>query len=456
MEAYLGIDFGTSGARAIAVHQESALHQPSAISPTPQILYEQSLAFTSTQEARDPLVWKAALFELVGGIPKAVRSQLRAIAINGTSSTVLLCDSQGEPLLPPMMYSDKGSSERLDQLCTIAPPNHCVLGVSSSLVKLLTFQRAPEWTKAKYFLHQADWLSFLLHGKLGISDYHNALKLGYDPATETYPDWFDRPLLQPLRPYLPQVLPPGTLIGTIAPAVSAQLDLPFDCQFRAGTTDSIAAFLASGVTHPGEAVTSLGSTLVLKLLSRERIDCAEHGIYSHRLGHLWLAGGASNTGGAVLAHFFSPQELVRISQYIDPTQESPLHYYPLLTPGERFPANQPDLQPQIEPRPASDAEFLHGLLESLTRIETQGYRLLEQLGASRLQQVFTAGGGAKNEVWQTIRQRQLQVPVGRSPQDEAAYGTALLALGGRAMCAENPKDEGDDSNTPPNQERNTP
>jgi D-ribulokinase len=418
MEAYLGIDFGTSGARAIA------------ISPTSQILHEQSLAFASAQDARDPMVWKTVLFELVGSIPKEVRSQLRAIAINGTSSTVLLCNSQGKPLLPPMMYGDKGSAELLEQLCTVTPPNHCVLSASSSLVKLLTFQTQPEWAKAKYLLHQADWLSFLLHGKLGISDYHNALKLGYDPATETYPDWFGVPPLQPLQPYLPQVLPPGALIGTVAPDVSVQLDLPLNCQIRAGTTDSIAAFLASGATHPGEAVTSLGSTLVLKLLSQKRIDSAEYGIYSHRLGNLWLAGGASNTGGAVLAHFFSPQALMQLSQSIDPTQESPLHYYPLLTLGERFPTNQPDLQPQLEPRPASDREFLHGLLESLARIEAQGYRLLGQLGASGLKRVFTAGGGAKNEVWQTIRQRQLQVPIGRSPQDEAAYGTALLALRG--------------------------
>jgi D-ribulokinase len=424
MEAYLGLDFGTSGARAIAIHQTSNL------SSTPQILHEQSLAFASARDARDPMVWKMVLFELVGSIPKAVRSQLRAIAINGTSSTVLLCDPQGEPLLPPMMYSDKGNPALLDRLSTIAPAHHCVLSASSSLVKLLTFQTQAEWANAKYFLHQADWLSFLLHGQLGISDYHNSLKLGYDPATQAYPAWFCALLLQPLQTLLPKVLPPGTAIGTVSPTVCAQLDLPLNCQVSAGTTDSIAAFLASGATHLGEAVTSLGSTLVLKLLSRQRIDCAEYGIYSHRLGHLWLAGGASNTGGAVLAHFFSPQDLVQLNQHIDPTQDSPLHYYPLLTSGERFPSNQPDLQPRLEPRPTSDAEFLHGLLESLARIEAQGYQLLEQLGASRLQQVFTAGGGAKNEVWQTIRQRQLQVDVRRSPQDEAAYGTALLALRG--------------------------
>jgi D-ribulokinase len=434
MNAYLGLDFGTSGARAIAVHQASA------ISTTTQILHKQSLAFASAHDAREPMVWKAALFELVGGLPTEVRSQLRAITINGTSSTVLLCDLQGKPLLPPMIYSDKGSPALLKQLCAVAPSNHCVLSTSSSLVKLLTFQTQPECSQAKYFLHQADWLSFLLHGQLGLSDYHNSLKLGYDPATETYPDWFAAPLLQPLQLLLPKVLPPGTAIGTVSPAITAQLELPPDCEIRAGTTDSIAAFLASGATAPGEAVTSLGSTLVLKLLSQKRIDSAEHGIYSHRLGNLWLAGGASNTGGAVLAHFFLPQDLVQLSQHIDPTQESPLHYYPLLTPGERFPANQPNLQPKLEPRPASDTEFLHGLLESLARIETQGYRLLEQLGASPLQQVLTAGGGAKNEVWQAIRQRQLKVPVVRSPQDEAAYGTALLALRGSEVlpyrCAE--------------------
>jgi D-ribulokinase len=431
MDAYLGLDFGTSGARAIAIHQTSNL------SPTPQILHEQSLAFDSAHDARNPMVWKTALFELVGSIPKVARSQLKAIAINGTSSTVLLCNSQGEPLLPPMMYGDKGSPDLLEQLCAVSPPNHCVRSTSSSLVKLLTFQTQPECSQAKYFLHQADWLSFLLHGQLGLSDYHNSLKLGYDPATETYPDWFVAPLLQPLQLLLPKVLPPGTVIGTVSSAITAQLALPPDCEIRAGTTDSIAAFLASEAIAPGEAVTSLGSTLVLKLLSQKRIDSAEHGIYSHRLGNLWLAGGASNTGGAVLAHFFSPQDLAQLSQHIDPTQESPLHYYPLLTPGERFPANQPDLQPKLEPRPASNTEFLHGLLESLARIEAQGYRLLEQLGASPLQQVLTAGGGAKNEVWQAIRQRQLKAPVGRSPQHEAAYGTALLALRG-TECLPNP------------------
>jgi sugar (pentulose or hexulose) kinase len=287
-------------------------------------------------------------------------------------------------------------------------------------------QELPSFAKARYLLHQADWLGFLLHGKLGISDYHNALKLGYDVEKLQYPEWLEQ-LQIPLQ--LPQVLAPGTAICELCPQIVAEFAFKSDCLVVAGTTDSIAAFLASGAKSPGEAVTSLGSTLVLKLLSRHKIEDARYGIYSHRLGDLWLTGGASNTGGAVLKHFFSDVELVRLSAEIDPTQASDLDYYPLLKPGDRFPINNPQLLPRLEPRPDDNKEFLYGLLESMARIETRGYELLQKLGADPLTHIYTAGGGAANPAWTVIRQRCLKVPIVSSINTEAAYGTALLAMG---------------------------
>jgi sugar (pentulose or hexulose) kinase len=56
--------------------------------------------------------------------------------------------------------------------------------------------------------------------------------------------------------------------------------------------------------------------------------------------------------------------------------------------------------------------------------------LLKELGATEVDQVFTAGGGAKNEKWTKIRERMLGLPVSRADQTEAAYGTALLAKKG--------------------------
>jgi sugar (pentulose or hexulose) kinase len=359
-----------------------------------------------------------------------LRGEIGAIAINGTSSTILLTDGAGKPVDAPLLYNDGRGAVVLERLSRIAPANHTVLSATSSLAKLLWMQELPDFAKARYLLHQADWLGFLLHGKLGISDYHNALKLGYDVEKLQYPAWLEQ-LEIPLQ--LPQVLAPGTAIGELLPQIAADFGFKGDCLVVAGTTDSIAAFLASGAKFPGEAVTSLGSTLVLKLLSRHRIEDARYGIYSHRLGDLWLTGGASNTGGAILKHFFSDVELVRLSAEIDPTQASVLDYYPLLKPGDRFPINDPQLLPKLEPRPDQPQEFLHGLLESMARIETRGYELLQNLGADPLTHIYTAGGGAANSTWTAIRQRYLKVPIVSSKNTEAAYGTALLAMGNKLI-----------------------
>ncbi|PZD74155.1 L-fuculokinase [Acaryochloris thomasi RCC1774] len=414
----LGIDFGTSGARAIVIDPDCCVRA------------EVKSAFAEVDPAERASVWKTTLFELIGDLPIDVRAQLTQIAINGTSSTILLCNAQGEPLHPAVLYNETCDPEDLDLLDAIVPLGHTVLSASSSLAKFLTLSRQTDFSDAHALMHQADWLAYQLHGCLGISDYHNSLKLGYDPAIETYPDWFQDEQLRFLLPLLPRVIAPGTPIAPVQPAIAQRFDLPPHCQICAGTTDSIAAFLASGASYPGEAVTSLGSTLVLKLLSQTRIDQAQYGIYSHRFGQQWLVGGASNTGGAVLQQYFSTAELASLSALIDPQVVSPLDYYPLLKPGERFPINDPDLQPRLQPRPDQPAAFLHGLLESLARIEAQGYRLLQEQGATPVTQIYTAGGGAQNLTWQAIRQRYLQASIKEPRHRQAAYGTALLAARG--------------------------
>ena len=416
MTMSLGIDFGTSGSRAIA------------LDPAGEVQWQQRVAFEQGDRLAE--LWHATLFELLEALPKSVGQAITRIAINGTSGTVLLCDADGRPQVEPLLYNNDCGKAVLSQVQAIAPTAHPVCSVTSSLIKLFWWQQQLDGIPADWkLLHQADWLAFLLHRQLGISDYHNALKLGYDPGAQAYPAWLWENDQGRLQSVLPRVIEPGKVIAPISPSLAKHFHLNPACLVCAGTTDSIAAFLASGVSQPGEAVTSLGSTLVLKLLSETRVDDATFGIYSHRLGNLWLVGGASNTGGAVLKRLFSDQELATLSQQIDPALSSPLVYYPLLKAGDRFPIADPTLQPCLTPRPDDDVAFLHGILESMARIETEGYAKLQAGGASPLKQVLTAGGGAKNETWRLIRQRRLGVPVQTATQAEAAYGTARLAMG---------------------------
>ncbi|KAK6240872.1 hypothetical protein SCA6_006261 [Theobroma cacao] len=416
---YLGMDFGTSGARFALIDKQGTIHAEGK-RQYPQYMREKTMDWARS--------WKTTLFSLLEDIPVHLRPHVASISLDGTSATTLIIDSNtGEPLARPYLYNES-CPDALPAIKSIAPVNHTVCSGSSTLCKLVSWWNNDNSDKTStILLHQADWLLWLLHGQLGVSDYNNALKVGYDPELDSYPCWL---LSQPYSRLLPVVKAPGTSIAHLKEDVRTLFGFSEDCIVCTGTTDSIAAFLAARATKPGKAVTSLGSTLAIKLLSTTRIEDARYGVYSHRLDDKWLVGGASNTGGAVLKEIFTDEQLEKLSEHINPMESSPLNYYPLKSVGERFPVADPMMEPRLHPRPESDVEYLHGILESIARIEAKAYILLKDLGATQVEEVFTAGGGAKNDKWTKIRERILGLPVSRATQTEAAYGAALLAMKG--------------------------
>jgi sugar (pentulose or hexulose) kinase len=407
----IGIDVGTSGVRAALVSATGAF-----------------LAFGSAPLApgdrRNPASWWRAVEAALASLKAdADISRVLSIAVDGTSGTILMLDNAGQVLGDASLYNDPAPPEAVRAVAKAAPAGSAASGPASPLAKLLAMQDVPGATR---LAHQADWIATRLGAKPGVSDENNALKTGYDPVSRCWPTWLRD--LGIRRDLLPDVAAPGTPVGTIDPALATRLGLPASTIIAAGTTDGCAAFLATGADAMGEAVTSLGSTLMLKQLCDRPIFSAEHGVYSHRLGDRWLVGGASNSGGAALARHFSAGELAALSARIDPRRESGLDYYPLPCTGERFPVADPRITPRETPRPADDSTFLQGLLEGIARIEALGYRRLADLGAPPLASVRTVGGGARNEIWTAIRHRTLGVDLLPARSEEAAVGTATLAL----------------------------
>jgi len=418
---FLGIDFGTSGCRARVIGPAGETAARSAVPLPPPV---QPAPGWSEQ---DPNLWWAALTAVVAGLPGDARARVAAVAVDGTSGTLLLADERGRPTGPALLYNDARACDQAQALARVAPPDSAVNSPSSSLAKALWLLVRPH-RGTRHLLHQADWVLGRLTGRYGTSDENNALKLGYDPVARCWPAWLGAAGVP--AGLLPIVSPAGKPVGPIIPAIAAELGLPPGTLVVAGTTDSTAGAIAAGVAAPGDGVTTLGSTLVVKVLSERPVLAARYGVYSHRLGDVWLVGGASNSGGAVLRQFFADDELAALSAGIDPARPSPLDYYPLPRPGERFPLADPALPPRLEPRPAEPAAFLHGLLEGIARIETLGYRRLAELGAPFPTRVLTTGGGAGNSAWTAIRARQLGVPVSAVADRDAAYGAALLARQG--------------------------
>lgn len=423
LSLFVGIDLGTSGVRACVINNKNELLYTFSTLLPPPIIEQKSI----TQDAG---LWWQATLEVLNQLFEVIdATQVQAISVNGTSGTVLVCDPLGVPLSPARMYNDAFCSEQAVRIKSIAPAESAAHGSSSGLAKLLYLQAL--YPQAKHLLHQADWVSGQLCGCFKISDENNALKTGYDPIKSQWPDWFAD--LNVRMELLPEVFPPGTPIATVRAELFKEHNLNPDCQIIRGTTDSIAAFIATGANKPGDAVTSLGSTLVLKVLSEKPVSAPEYGIYSHKLGDYWLAGGASNTGGAVLKYYFTQQKIDELSLLLKPDQSTDLNYYPLIQAGERFPVNDPELQPRLEPKADSELKFFQGLLEGISKIELEGYKKLQQLGAPYPNQIETAGGGSKNAGWTKIRQNLMGVSVLQADFSEACYGSALLAKRGSAV-----------------------
>ncbi|WP_457585619.1 FGGY-family carbohydrate kinase [Ensifer canadensis] len=412
----IGIDIGTSGARAVAMTPDGAIVASGAAKLS---------AFS--EDHRDPVGWWKAVQAAFGDVIEVVdRQRIRAISIDGTSGTMLPVAADGAPLARPMMYNDPVSDGAiLDAIAAHAPKDSAAHGATSGLAKVLAFQLVPDVFRV---IHQADWLAGHFTGLYDVSDENNALKTGYDPVARGWPEWIEKTGAK--TGLLPEVLPAGEPVATISPAAAEAFGLSREVVVVAGTTDGCASFLATGADRPGDGVSALGTTLTVKVLSDRPLFAPEYGLYSHRIGDMWLAGGASNTGGVVLAAHFTGEQIAELSARIDPADDTGLDYYPLTKPGERFPIADPNFEPRMTPRPQDDAMFLKAIFEGIAGVESLAYQRLTALGGPKLGSIRTVGGGAKNAAWSAIRARKLGVPFLAVHSEEAAAGTAQLALAG--------------------------
>ncbi len=413
---FVGIDLGTSGVRIIAIDRNDVV-----------VAKARSRYSEIGPNHRDPDTWLKALESAFLSILERVPvSEIEAVSVDGTSGTMLALDGHGNPVCEPLMYNDACPDPQiLAAIASVAVPESAAHGASSALAKAIMLQSADG---VERLLHQADWISGLLSGHFNKTDENNALKTGYDPVGRQWPDWLSKTGIN--TGLLPDVVAPGTAISVCEGRLSRRLGLSNRTKVVAGTTDGCASFLATGAEEIGDGVTALGTTLTIKLFCDQPIFAPKYGIYSHRIPGGWLAGGASNTGGNVIAHFFDAEAIANHSLALDPSKTTDLNYYPLLRPGERFPHNDPDFPPKMEPRPRSDKTFFQAILEGITAIERTGFDRLRELGGPELVSMRTVGGGAANKAWTRIRQSQLGVPFKSAKSEEAAFGTAQLAKRG--------------------------
>jgi len=408
----LGVDLGSSGVRAALVTSDGT------------VLARSQLPYCGGFESAE--VWRQTLCAVVAALPASLRRQTAAICLDGTSGTLLACGHDGHPLAPALAYN-VACPEQAAAAAALVPGGGPAASAGGSLARalhLLARLEGPLWLR-----HQADWLMGWLLEDWRWGEEGNNQRLGWDPLQRR---WFGTLADQPWADALPTIVPCGTVLGGLTAASAASLGLDAGIWVVSGTTDGTATALAAN-PGPDDGVTVLGTTTVLKQLADA--PRSGPGISSHRVGDRWLVGGASNGGAGVLLQFFSIDQLDELSRSIDWRRPSGLRLRPLPGPGERFPINDPTLEPVLGPRPVSDALYLQALLEGLTELERLGWEQLRTLGLPAPGRILTVGGGARNPIWRQLREQTLGIPVRNQPDAWAAAAMGRLALqsiGGQA------------------------
>lgn len=423
---FLGIDVGTQGARVVL------------IDVCGNLVGSREEAFPLSSQSREEQsaqAWWEACLRSLKALVKDVKDtvslkEVKAVSVTSTSGTVIPLDKNHEPLHNAIMYSDKRSVSEA-KLCQDAavkyyPGGYTGFNTSSGLSKMVWFtQSFPEKTeKLAKWAHAAEYIIGRLCGEWGITDYTNALKSGYDVRLEEWPTYLYEEL--PLKKeWLPVVVPSGTPIGTLLPALAAELGLQ-EVQAVVGMTDGCASQVASGAVNLGDWNTTIGTTLVVKGVTKDEIIDSEGRLYSHRHPEgYWMPGGASNTGADWITREFG-ENLQVLNEQARQLLPSGHIAYPLRQDGERFPFVAPAAK-GFEPKDLSQVERFTANLEGVAYVERYAFELIKSLSGEEVKAVYTAGGGSNSDTWLTIRSNVLNLPIYKMKHVTGAVGAAILA-----------------------------
>ncbi len=427
MSAYfIGIDIGTQGARAVMV-DENGVSVASG--------YRKFVLDEKFREEQSPDLWwyhckdilDNMFADLSGDIDK---HRLRAVSVTSTSGTVIPLDENNWPLHNAIMYSD-GRSASQGQRCKEIAMQHVQDGytgfnASSGISKMLWYvENYPDKVpQIATWIHASDFVVGKLGGRYDVTDYTNVLKSGYDLQRMEWPAYIHEELGLK-KSWLQEVVPSGTVVGKLRKNLAARWDIP-QIDVVVGMTDGCATQMASGAVEPGDWNTTIGTTLVIKGVTRSAIVDPLGRLYSHRHPEgYWMPGGASNTGADWISLDFD-MDLSQLNSRAEQLIPTGQLAWPLKQQGERYPIMAPQAR-GFAPQGLDTYTLYAANLEGVAFMERLAYEIIADLSGEKIQAVYTAGGGSKSDVWLRIRAAVLNVPVYRCNEASGALGAAIMA-----------------------------
>jgi xylulokinase len=436
MTVAIGVDVGTTGARAVAVDERGrVVDARTSEYPllTPRPLWTE----------QDPGDWWRATCEVLAEVGAACRDAGREIAglgLTGQMHGSVFLDAASDVIRPAILWNDQRTgkqceeiSERVgrDGLVEITG-NPALTGFQAPKVLWLRDEEPSNYDRVARVLLPKDYVRMRLTGDVATDAADAAGTLFLDLRKRTWSgeilDALDVP-----ADWLPPVLEGPQPTGTVAAGVADDVGIPMGIPVAAGGGDNAAAAIGTAVTREGLMSSSIGTSGVLFAHADEatvdpsgRIHAFAHSVP----GRYCLLAVTLSAGGSL--RWWRDQtglaypELVAEAETVPPGSEG-LVFLPYLT-GERTPHLDPLASGGFLGLTArhSRAHMTRALMEGVLFSLRDGIEIMRGLNVHPTE-IRAIGGGASSRLWLQLQADVYGCPVQRLEIEEgAAYGAALL------------------------------
>jgi xylulokinase len=345
--AVLGLDLGTSAAKAVVLGDDgTVLGRGSAPcrsdAPRP-----------GWMEA-DPEDWLVACGDAVGQAMTASGDTsdepVRSLGLAGQMHSVVLCDQDGRPSGPALLWADQRATAELARYQALplerraALANPLVPGMAGPMLAWIHAHAPERLTDARWALQPKDWLRLRLCGQAATEPSDASATLLWDiPADHWALDV--AATLDVAADLLPPVLSSDEVAGRLTPSGAQALGLRRGLPVTAGAGDTAAALLGAGAVTSGARLLNVGTGAQLATVIASVEPSEEHKTHRYRTtGNGWYAMAAVQNAGLALRwaldilglDWHSANELAFDGAY----EPSTLMFVPHLT-GERTPFLDP-------------------------------------------------------------------------------------------------------------------
>jgi xylulokinase len=434
MSLLLGLDVGTTGARAVAVDEAGRVR---AAASAEYPLHTPRPGWTE----QDPVDWWGGARSALRRVAAEVGGDVAGLGLTGQMHGSVFLDASDAVIRPALLWNDQRTAAQCASITELVGPerlielagNPALTGFQAPKVLWLREEEPDAYARLAHVLLPKDYVRLLLTGERAtdVSDASGTLLLDVRRR-----DWAE-PILEALdipREWLPRAFEGPEVTGRLSAPVAAELGLPAGLPVAAGGGDNAAAAVGTGIVRGGQVSCSIGTSGVVFAHSDEfapdpsgRIHAFCHAVPGkyHLMGVTLSAGGSLRWWRDLVGSSYD--ELAAGAAAVPPGAEG-LLFLPYLT-GERTPHMDPGARGAFFGLTARHgrAHLTRALMEGVVFSLRDSLEIMRGLGVAPATVVAT-GGGARGPLWRQLQADVLGVPVVRTAAEEGpAYGAALLA-----------------------------